>query len=58
MKIQEVITILEDLTTTLPQVDPELRRQAIRLAIQALGLIKNHSHHCRDFLAYLSSLEK
>ena len=36
MTIDEAITILEDLDTTLPQSDPKLRREAVKLGIEAL----------------------
>jgi len=36
MTIKRAIEILLDLDTTLPQSDPELRRQAVLLGIEAL----------------------
>lgn len=36
MTIDEAIEILIDLDTSLPQSDPELRREAVKLGIEAL----------------------
>ena len=47
MTIDEAIKILSDLDTTLPQADPELRREAVQLGREALKKIKEcQSHNC------------
>lgn len=40
MTIDEAIETLMDLDTTLPQSDPECRREAVRLGIEALDHIR------------------
>ena len=36
MKVSKAIEVLKDLDTTLPQSDPEERREAVKLGIEAL----------------------
>lgn len=40
MTINQALEILYDLDTTSPQFAPELRREAVKLSIEALGRIK------------------
>ena len=53
MKLAKAIEILTDLDSTLPQSDPELRREAVNLGIEALKRIKDnriwpHVYHGGD----------
>jgi len=41
MTLTEVIEVLQDLTTTLPQRSPEDRRKAVNIAIAAVGAVKD-----------------
>lgn len=53
MTIQEAIEILQDLHTTLPQSDPELRREAVKLGIEALKRLQDGRQKGYDYFAHL-----
>lgn len=52
MTTDKAIEILEDLDTTLPQYDPELRREAVKLGIEALKRLHDGRTKGYDYFSH------